>query len=358
LRTFSSWSLILIAIACGSDASHPAALAAASSAEVGIVPQTSKVVGHDGGRSAMLFGHSVWIYGDTFLSVADTRGRSFHSNSFAWTDDLDASNGVGEFQERLDAAGAPTPFFPSTDEEAAYNELHAADGARWAIWPLAIVDDHARSRALVFYELIDAKPGAWNFHGVGRGVALWTDFATTPERPIASPGALHPTLLFAENEPLYGEEAVIDGEILYTFACKSGGLDLASCTLARVAPDKVSDRGAWAFWDGAAWTSESRSARAVLSAGSGLAVFRRQDTWVATYTRPLGNEVVARTARALTGPWSDETQLFVADRRGADGWTYDAFPHPEVGQAPLYFSFTRPTGLFSSETALVRVDVK
>jgi hypothetical protein len=356
LRRFSTWSLTLIA--CGSDASHPAALAAASSAEVGLVPQSAKVVGHDGGRSAMLFGHSVWIYGDTFLSVADASTRTFHSNSFAWTDDLDASNGVDAFEERLDAMGAPTPFFPPTDDEAAYNDAHAADGARWAIWPLAMLDDRPRSRALVFYELVDAKPGAWNFHGVGRGVAVWNDFTKTSERPVVSPGAVHPTLLFAENEPTYGEAAVIDGDLLYTFACTGGGVHRASCTLARVPPEKVTDRSAWTFWDGGAWSSKLGGARTVVSAGSGLTVFRRNDLWVATYTLPLDNQVVARTAPALTGPWSEEAELFVADRRGQDGWTYDAFPHPELGQAPLFFSFTRPTGVFSSETALVRVDLK
>ena len=352
--------MVVAVVACSDEEPRPAAISVASAAEVGLVPQSSKIVGHDGGRSATLFGHSVWIYGDTFLSVSDDAGRNFHSNSFAWMDDLDPfsgsdpSHGLSDFAERLDGHGAPTTFFPFTAEEAAYNQAHAADGARWALWPLAMTFDAPRARALVFFEIIDAKPGAWNFHGTGRSLAIWSDFDGSAIRPVDK--------LFAENEPTYGEAAAIDGERLHTFACAGGGIDEASCTLARVPLASVEQRATWEFWDGVAWSSNIASARPVLRAGSGLCVFRREGVWIATYARPLGNEVVARTASSLTGPWSDEVLLFVADRRGHDGWTYDAYPHPELGPAggkSLFFGYTRPTnGLFASETVLVRVDLR
>ncbi len=91
-------------------------------------------------------------------------------------------------------------------------------------------------------------------------------------------------------------------------------------------------------------------------------MFRARGYWLATCDRPLSSDVVARTAPAITGPWSDEVHLFTADRKGDTGWTYDAYAHPEFspdGQDVLYFSFTRPNhqGLFGSETVLVRVDV-
>lgn len=340
------WLTLGLLFACSKD-ELPAAISATSSAEVGLIPQSSKVVGHDGGRSAMMFGRSVWIYGDTFLGVPDTNGSTFHSNSFAWTDDVDPSNGIGDFQERLDSAGAPMPFFPATPDEAAYNIAHKDDGARYAIWPLGMAFDATRSRGIVFYEVEDAKPGAWNFHGIGRGVAVWTDFTKPPER----------TALFAESEPTYGEGVIIDGDSLFTFACAGGGLDAPKCTLARALLDKVTDRSAYEYWNGASWSKAIGDARAVLEAGSGLTILRRDTTFIATYTRSLDNQVVLRTAPALTGPWSDEAKLFVANRKGDKGWTYDAYPHAELGTKPLYFSFTRPTGTFSSETAFVRVDV-
>src|SRR5207244_7696553 len=86
------------------------------------------VQGHDGAASAMLFGHSVLIYGDTVLSVNDADGVNWHSNSFAITDDLDPSGGLSGFQERLDSAGAPLPLLAHTDEEASFNRAHWGDG--------------------------------------------------------------------------------------------------------------------------------------------------------------------------------------------------------------------------------------
>lgn len=360
--------MALLVLGCSDE--RPAAISVASAVEVGLVPQSDRVRGHDGGRSASFFGHSVWIYGDTALTVMDASSGNFHSSSFAWTDDLVAADGLSDFQERLDPAGAPPTFFPATEDEAAYDRSHAGSpcavepcGARWAVWPVGMAWDAPRARALVFYELVDSRPGAWSFHGVGRSVAVWSDFDQAPERPVVSPGAAHPTLLFSEGEPTYGEATAVDGDRLYTFACTSAGTDEPPCTIARVPLERVTERAAYEFWDGAAWSVEISRAATVVRAGSGLCVFRREDTWIATYARPLSNEVVARTASALTGPWSDEVLLFEADRRGDDGWTYDAYPHPELtpsGSKSLYFSFTRPTsaGFLASETALVRVDLR
>jgi hypothetical protein len=359
-----------VAFASSCAIGHPAGIQVAGSAEVGSVAQSDLVVGHDGGHSGLLFGHSVWLYGDTALSLSDATGSNFHSNSFAWTDNLNASSGVTGFHERLDSSGAPEPMLDNTDDEAAFNKAHAGSscavqpcGARWAIWPTAVVFDGPRTRALIFYELIDSEPGAWNFHSVGRSIAIWSDFNAPAERPVVSPGTAHPTLLFGQDEPSYGDAAAVDGDSLYVFACSGAGLDEARCALGRAALADSLNRASYEFWDGTSWTSNIADARPVLSAGSGLSVFRFMGQWVASYTRPVSNDVAARTAPALLGPWSDEVQLFTANRKGDSGWTYDAYAHaeltPESGKS-LYFSFTRPNhqGLFGSETALVRVDVK
>src|SRR5438105_3352277 len=107
--------------------SRPPGIAVAQSAEVGVVPQSGLIQGHDGASSAMLFGHSVWLYGDTPLTVADAAGETWHTNSFAVTDDLDASDGLSGFRERLDAAGAPLQLIANTAEEAAFNQAHRGD---------------------------------------------------------------------------------------------------------------------------------------------------------------------------------------------------------------------------------------
>ena len=349
--------------------SRPPGIAVAQSAEVGLVPQSGLIQGHDGASSAMLFGHSVWLYGDTPLTVADAAGETWHTNSFAVTDDLDASDGLSGFRERLDAAGAPLQLIANTAEEAAFNQAHRGDpcaaapcGAHWALWPGAAVFDAPRRRALIWYGLIYGEPGPFNFHGVGQSLAVWDDESALPTRPVVAAGSAHATLLFGENEPGYGAAALLEGEFLYSFACDPSGFD-RPCTIARVSAASALDRSSWTFWEGSAWTARLGAARAVFDGGLGLTVFRLGEQWVAAYAAPLSSDVEARTAPALTGPWSDEVRLFTADRKGDDGWTYDAYVHPELtppGEKALYVTYTRSThqGWFASETVLVRVDLR
>jgi len=84
-----------------------------------------------------------------------------------------------------------------------------------------MVFDAERDRALIFYGLIHAEPGDFNFRGVGQSIALWERFEDEPTRPEVSPTAEHPTLLFEEGEPPWGTAAVIEGEDLFVFACHS-----------------------------------------------------------------------------------------------------------------------------------------
>jgi hypothetical protein len=357
----------LFLVACRS---HPAGLHVAGAAEVGTVPQSSRIQGHDGGASAVLFGHSVWIYGDTPLALADASGLTWHTNSFAFTDVLDPTRPL-DFSERLDSAGAPLQLVLNTDDELAFNRDHQDRGdgtcavqpcqARWALWPGSAVFDAPRNRALIWYGLIYTEPGSFNFHGVGQSLAVWSDFASLPERPVVAPGTAHPTLLFGEDEPGYGSGAALDGDQLYSLAC-DGSFD-RPCVMARVDASAALDRSQWRYWDGAAWSARMTDARPLFGGGLGMTVFKLGAQWVAVYARSLSNDVVARTAPALTGPWSDETGLFTADRHGDDGWTYDAYVHPEwttTDGKTLYLSYTRSThqGWFGSETVLVRVDLR
>jgi hypothetical protein len=359
-----------VAIGLALAACHGAApsLTVGAGREIGLVPQSAAISGHDGGASAILFGRSVWMYGDTALTVKDVDGVQWHSNSFAWTDAVPGGAALGDFHERLDAAGAPAPLVPNTDEEAAFIRDHAGDpcrvmpcGARWAIWPGASVWDAARGRGLVFYGLVYAEPGAFNFHGVGQSLAVWSAFDGAPARPIVRPGTVHPTLLFGEDEPGFGSAAAVDGDDLYALACDSSGF-ARPCKLARVSLADALDRAAWTYWNGEAFVPSLGDARAIFDGGLGVSLFRLGTRWVAVYAHGLSNDVVLRTAPALTGPWSDEARLFTADRRGDDGWTYDAYVHPELTPATLdalFVTFTRPNGQgwFGSETPLVRVDV-
>ncbi len=175
-------------------------------ADQGILETAPVIRGRDGGYSAVYEDRSVWLYGDTFFNEEDEYGYKLHGNSWSWTDDFDASDGINDFRERGDSVGTPENFFPLTTEEREFNDAHMNEnctqepcGARWALWPADIIADPERNRMLVFYEKVYSEPGDFNFHGVGCSIAVWNDFYESTERPVFGPGEEYPTLMFKEN---------------------------------------------------------------------------------------------------------------------------------------------------------------
>jgi hypothetical protein len=77
--------------------------------EMGTVSQAPLIVGRDGVGSGLLWGLSVWLFGDTASSVPDASGQTWHNNSFASTSNLSARGGI-TFTERTDDAGASAYF--------------------------------------------------------------------------------------------------------------------------------------------------------------------------------------------------------------------------------------------------------
>ena len=85
--------------------------------EMGTLEKMPGVQGRDGAVSALLWGRSVWDFGDTVLDVNDVNGENWHPNSFAYTSVLDARDGLTGFEQRTDDAGAPVYFVAPTDDE-------------------------------------------------------------------------------------------------------------------------------------------------------------------------------------------------------------------------------------------------
>ena len=78
--------------------------------------------------------------------------------------------------------------------------------------------------------------------------------------------------------------------------------------------------------------------------------------WLTVYSPPFSEEILARTAPDLTGPWSRPAVLHVADGEEP----YDAVRHAEFDEddgAVIYLSWSRSTGegWFDTERPLVRV---
>lgn len=355
-RGLALWVLLA---ACGEAGPR-----ARSAEEVGVVEQSPLIIGRDGGGSAVVFGESVWSYGDTVLAALDAEGRNWHHNSFSFTADPDAQDGIGGFTEPLDAAGMPREFFPPTAAEAAYNALHFSEdcaeppcNARWAVWPGTPNWDAANNRALVIYGVIhlgdDDPPGG------GQSIAIWDDPASLPVRPVIDPDAASPDVMWGPEEGSWGTVTVMDGDYLYAFACDEGGLT-RPCRLGRGPLDDVQSRAAWRYFDGAGWSPDMNAAIVLFDGAPIMSLGWNEhlDGWLMIYSPPFAGRIKARTAPALTGPWSREADLYKVPGDAP----YDANHHPEYaeqGGRVEYITYSRGTGgWFDTELVLVRIELQ
>ena len=338
--------------------------------DLGVIPNPAGTRGRDGGYSAILDGRAVWIFGDTILDDDDLELEML-SNSWSWTSDVDASDGISGFQERRDADGRPTELLPFTAAEASFNAAHRGRGCatppcqtRWALWPGSIVPDPVRGRALVFYVRIYAEPGPYSFRPMGCSIAVWPGFDARPLRPVVMLQEPERTLLFPPEQPCFGAAAVVVDEMLYAYAC-----DLEqqrkSCRLGRVPLDHALQRSAWRFFvGGEKWGDKLSEAVAVFDGSTILSVFHVgfANRFLALYSRPFDSRVVLRTAARPEGPWSEELPLFDAlVPNTGPPWIYDALSHPEYasdGGRVQYVTYSRATGPADFEFRLVRVELE
>ena len=355
----------------GGQAGPPAGLTVVQATDLGTFGTNPKIVGRDGGYSGVFGGYVVWLYGDTFLANPNAQGQTLISDSWAYTADFNAADGITGFQEGDDSAGAPTMILQLTSAERAFNVAHQGNpcqqqpcGARWALWPGATVSDPARNRALVFYQLVSAQPGNFNFQAVGYSVATWQNFADLPQRPVINPQAEHPDLLFTQDQPAFGSAALVVGDTLYAYGCDTSDFSVA-CELGRVDLASVTDLSAWTYYAGdGTWSANIGDAMWVFTGNPILNVSWNGylQEYVAVYNSPLSENVMMRTAPNPEGPWSREVMAFTAlapapGQSPAD----DAQAHPEYnlnGGQTMFVSYSHATGPFSSEFHLVSVELQ
>jgi len=368
--------VLLLALAtsgCNSNPGPPPALTVVNTTDLGTIPTNPDILGRDGAFSALFQGYSVWLYGDTFLASPNANGRTLISDSWSYTTDLNAQGGITGFRERLDAAGAPSMILVETPAEFAFNQAHNGDpcqvqpcGARWALWPSSMVTDTVNDQALVFYNLVYALPGSFNFQGFGSSVAVWQDFSQQPQRPTFNPPIVadHPDLMFNQNEPDFGTVALVSGGALYIYGCgiPSNSAD-KGCRLAKVDPSSVLDRTAWTYYAGNGnWSSQLNDAISIIPDVNIMSVswnvYLQQ--YVAVYSQLLSQNVMMRTSPKPEGPWSREITAFVA-MQPTSGNVYDAHAHPEYdanGGQTIFVTYSRATGAFTSEVRLVSVELQ
>lgn len=365
-RHLSVAALAMIALA-GCDKPVPAPVTIQVSREIAILPFAPSIKGRDGGFSTKIGERSAWVFGDTILAAPAVDGLSWRSSTFATTTDLDASDGITGLDEPLDANGAPGEFLPFTAAEAAYNEAHRGDacsagsdcGARFALWPGPLVT--MGTSTVLFYAKIDARPGDFNFKGIGSGVATW-DGQSPPVRAVVDASAADPHVLFADDPFHEVAGALLVNDLVYAYFCR---LDFVVhvCRIGRAPFTSVAQPNAWSFYDGSAWVADFKEARVVMQGAPALTVHfsPHLGKYLAIFSTPLGNTLELRVADAPEGPWSNSKVFHVGQAPASkNAWDYAGVGHAEYareGGLVEYVTYYRP-GDWSGEMRLVEVTLK
>jgi hypothetical protein len=361
---------LLLLLGCGNSGA-PAGVTVLSVKEVGTVPDPPGCGGRDVGFSARFGGHSTWIFGDTFFADASADGYHWRSNTWSYTDETDASTGLGGWVHGLGADGKPLQLVPQTADEQAFDDAHNGSpcpagsdcGARHTPWLQDFVVDPATGTALVFYTKEYTEPtGSFAFTGEGTSIATWASPSAPAVRPAVQPGASDPTLLFTVDEPPWGAAALVANTTLYAYACPGGSLS-NPCRVARVPMDHALDRASWEFWNGSAWVSDWHSAVSVFDGAPLMTVHFSEhlNKFLAIYLVPLRTDMALRTADHPEGPWSAEQRFGTAAPALDGSWDYALASHHEFaidGGRVEYLSYFQPGKFLDGVVHLVEVTLQ
>ncbi|MEO6953083.1 MAG: DUF4185 domain-containing protein [Polyangia bacterium] len=318
--------------------------------DVGAFPAPTTVVGRDGTTSALIGDRVLWTFGDTFLTKpAADDGTSVRSSTAAWST-VDAPLAL---DEPVDSAGLPFELVPYTPAELAQNQTDPQNG--YALWPGAVIAT-SDTEAVVLFQHVVRKSGGFNADAIG--TAHVTKNATQATRDAA--------FLFRAPDPLFGNAGVtIEGGNAYFFECESTGILDDHCKLARVPVASVTERSAFQFWDGTAYTSDvTRAAWFIDHASYGLSI--EYNPWLgrylAVYSKPLSNDIGLRTAERIEGPWTDPEVVIAGSTSGLvtseAGVNYLAHEHSELRSADgrtVVIGYAHPLPNFGGACRLARI---
>jgi serine/threonine protein kinase len=320
-----------------------------------------------GGHSALLDGRSVWVFWSDAAMRPDGDGTHLGYASLAWTDDLDASDGLWDFHVPEKRAGIPRMFIPLTPEETATTAALADPDCRepcqvgWFLRSGPIVADPERDRSIVFYMPFLRHRGD---ERAGASLAVCSRAADECVRPVVQPGTENPTLLFEADEPAWGSAALVAGDQMYAYACECPEIE-CSCLLARVPLGDALDRSAWRFFTAEGrWSSEWREAGPVLEGPIRDGVLSVHwnaylGKYLATSSKTLDARVDIRVADRPEGPWSDPVvRVDTVFSKPGWFWTFSGLCHPEFsreGGRIEYLTFVRNAGWLGSEMHLIEL---
>lgn len=349
---------LALAQACRGDSAPTAtvpdstrALVVASVRDIGAVRMPPKLVGRDGGNSGLIGGKILWVFGDTFWSFAAADGATFRTNTAALADpSLPLAT-----TEPTDSKGAPSQFIPFTAAEKQFNDSTGKPDDRIALWPGSIIP--SGSGGLAFFVKLHVR-GNLNYEFLGIGLARVAAGSTTATRD--------PGLIFGPTDPHFNL-AMLTSDYLYVYGDIAGG-NSSNFGVGRVAPQDVSTRSAYRFWNGTGWVADVTKIASVISnAPGGASVsynpYLRQ--YVAAHAGILSKSMFLRTAPRPEGPFSAPIEAFAGLEPGGGGGfavNYAGLEHPELskeGGKILAVTYSHPLpGFLQGEVRLVEVTLR
>jgi hypothetical protein len=356
-------------IGYGQSSIAPSIPAIQSIVPMGTVTQDPLIYGRDGTFSARIGDRSYWAFNDTAMRAYNVDGHNFISNTLAWTDSLNASNGIYLNHDHLDKTGVPIEYMPFTAAEQQFNYAHDPNhctatpastcGEDYAIWPGPLVAIPGTTMAYQFYGKVFRGGDVQGFQPLGAGIAL--EIGGKFIRPVEAPGTTDPTLMWQGDEVAYAGGALVESGLLYAIGCQ-GGFLVENCRVARVPVLEVLSKPAWRYYaGGGTWSSDPNAAITVFQGGAaGNSVFydKALHQYLAIYSGIFNNNVYYRAAPHPWGPWSDETLLFVGQQGQSGTANYAALAHPEFEEddgLTEYVTYVQTTGFLQQDLQLVKV---
>jgi len=333
---------------------------------------TLEVRGMRGGSSGFLGGRSVWVFNDGLLKSEGRQGGGIRANRWAWTDDLNASDGIS-LREPPYVPNGRRKLLPLSPDEKAFNDAHQENPGlstglgtiepieQWVLFPGPVIADSDRERVLVVYTKILARPYRGKQDHVGYSLAIWEHPESAAVRPILRPETQYPTLLFQGDEPDFGAGAVVAGGFLYLYAHVPEGWD-SYCIVTRAPLAEALDRNAWRFFAGDDnWTADWKSARRVLGGAPTFSVQWNDylGKYLAVFTTfPFKGGIAIETADRPEGPWSNRRDIYKGLPPYGDGRNFGAIAHPGFAREngrKQYITYSHPSDFLHDDIRLVEI---
>jgi hypothetical protein len=293
--------------------------------------RTNGWIGADGNFTvALTNGLTLWLFSDTFVGEVRDGHRtnaSMINNSAAWQHGPDPASTRVEFFHGKSSDGKPAAL------------ITPADGKGWFWLFHGVMSRGKLFLFLVQIERTDDK-SVFGFRQIG----LWLGEISNPLAPPTRWNVTQKKIPFAQfgtgDHRSFGSAVLVTNGFVYIYGAHEQKKSGKKMILARVPETDLEELAAWQFRAQDGWTTKA-SEMADLCSGmaseysvSWLPSLRR---YVLICTENgLSDKIVARTATAPWGPWSEATVVYRCPESAWDKriFCYSAKAHPMLAASP------------------------